>query len=215
MGRGCLLLLFQLTLNYLFELFIFERSVNQAPLPAEDQEGNQGVGGRKCELTSLRLEQRPPTQSWRSSCVGGLTMPGEARRPRAPAAFQSTSDTIALAWGRGEVELWLSRRLQKSVVVILKRPLFLEMRWLGYSWNWIWSNCKPWIFIFIPDLVEYKPQNYKGWPGPLVSKVTIQCKSYFSSKFFFLYIKPKLSFVLIRIYIPPPNSIPTEIWEKI
>lgn len=40
-GSGCLLLLLQLTLNYLFELFIFERNINQAPLPAEDQEGNQ------------------------------------------------------------------------------------------------------------------------------------------------------------------------------
>lgn len=31
----------QLTLNYLSELFIFERNVNQAPLPAEDREGHQ------------------------------------------------------------------------------------------------------------------------------------------------------------------------------
>lgn len=40
-GSGRLPLLLQLTLNYLFELFIFERNVTQAPLPAEDPEGNQ------------------------------------------------------------------------------------------------------------------------------------------------------------------------------
>lgn len=142
-------------------------------------------------------------------------MPGEALWPRASAAFQSTPDTTALAWGHGKVELWLSTRLQKSVVVILKRPRFLEMRWLGYSWNWIWSNCKPEIFIFILDLVECKPQNCKGWPGPLISKDTIHCKSYFSSKFFFLYIKPKLSFILIRIYIPlPPIPSPLKFGRK-
>lgn len=45
-GSGCLLLLLEVTLNDLFELFISERNVNQAPLPAEDQEGSQwGEGG--------------------------------------------------------------------------------------------------------------------------------------------------------------------------
>lgn len=34
------------------ELFIFERSVNQAPLPAEDQEGNQG-GGEEGSVNEL------------------------------------------------------------------------------------------------------------------------------------------------------------------
>ena len=50
-----------------------------------------------------------------------------------------------VSWKSGTMaqELWPAKYLQKSVGVILKRLPFLEMRWLGYSWNWIWSHCKP------------------------------------------------------------------------
>lgn len=63
-------------------------------------------------------------------CAGGLTlrMPGEVPRWRAPVPSGASLTLQHPHGGRGQAGLWLSRRLPKSVVVILKRPLFLEMR---------------------------------------------------------------------------------------
>lgn len=50
------------------------------------------------------------TGSWRSSCVRGLTMPGEELWRRAPLALQRKADTTALVgtWNRGTVALQAS-----------------------------------------------------------------------------------------------------------
>lgn len=60
---------------------------------------------------------------WRLAGAGrGAAAEGSLRLPSGHAS------QAALAWGRGRVDPGLSEHLQKSVVVILKRPLFLEMR---------------------------------------------------------------------------------------